>query len=92
MTILEALKDTSIENRMSRNVLCTMTCLSDRALREKISELRRAGHHIVSDTSRKGYWLGNHVEWDAFCDQQRRRALANFYKKSYENDRQLKLI
>jgi hypothetical protein len=92
MTILKALQDTSMEHRMTRNVLCTLTQLNDRVLREKISELRRQGHYIVSDTSRKGYWLGTPQEWNAFCEQQRRRALSNFYKKTDEDDKQLRIV
>jgi hypothetical protein len=93
MTILEVLKNTNIKNRIDRRTLARLTQLNDRVMREQIHELRRQGHYIIGDTSsRGGYFMGTFIEWDAFCDQQRNRALNNFYRKSNEPDeRQVRL-
>lgn len=85
MTILEALGRTNVEYRIDRRGLARVVGMNDRTLRDEISKLRREGHYIIGDTSSKGgYYMGTAKEWDAFCDQQRRRAVSNFYKKSNE--------
>jgi hypothetical protein len=87
MNIIEALKNTNQAKRIDRATLARLTRLSDREMRDQISDLRRAGNFIIGDTSRAGgYYMGTAAEWDAFCDQQRRRAISNFYKKSNEAD------
>lgn len=87
---------TLIENsegrRWSRADLVLFFGISDRRIRRTIHDLRREGCRIVSDTDEGGYWLGTADEWNSFCDQQRRRALSNFYKKTYEDDRQLVIV
>ena len=84
---------TLIENsngrRWSRTDLSLFLNMSDRMIRRTIHDLRREGCRIVSDTDEGGYWLGTPEEWNAFCDQQRRRALANMYRKTDEDARQL---
>lgn len=84
---------TLIENsngrRWSRQQLMDAVNLSDRNIRCIIHDLRRDGCRIVSDTDEGGYWLGTADEWNDFCDQQRRRALANMYRKTDEDARQL---
>lgn len=87
---------TLIENsngrRWTRKELEMAVGTSDRIIRRYIHELRRAGCRIVSDTDEGGYWLGTADEWNEFCDQQRRRALNNFYRKTYEDARQLVIV
>lgn len=84
---------TLIENsngrRWTRKELEMAVGTSDRQIRMLIHNLRREGCRIVSDTDEGGYWLGTPEEWNAFCDQQRRRALANMYRKTDEDARQL---
>lgn len=84
MTVLEALKNSNECQRITREVLSNLTGLSDRMARKEIHELRNQGYWIVGDTAGGGYYLANAREWDAFCDQQRRRAVNNFYRKSNE--------
>ncbi|NCU25099.1 hypothetical protein EOM86_00050 [Candidatus Nomurabacteria bacterium] len=93
MTILEALKNTNIKNRVDRRTLARLTQLNDRVMREQIHDLRMKGHRIIGDTSSKGgYFMGTPAEWDAFCEQQRSRAINNFYRKSNEpNEKQVRL-
>jgi biotin operon repressor len=87
---------TLIENsngrRWTRSQLMVAVNRSDRYVRETIHALRREGCRIVSDTDEGGYWLGTPDEWNEFCDQQRRRALNNFYQKTYEDARQLVIV
>lgn len=85
MTILEILRNTSANNRANRPQLSYLTGMSDRAVRKEIHDLRQKGHWIVGDTTGGGYYLSSAKEWDAFCDQQRRRAINNFYRKSFES-------
>lgn len=95
MTIIEALSKTNRENRIKRSALARLTQINDRTLREKIHELRMDGYQIIGDTSAGGYYLGTEREWDEFCDQQRRRAINNFYRKSNESrimDGQIRIV
>jgi len=61
------------ENAISRARLCSLTGLNDRALREKIAQLRR--HHvIINDQSGRGYYRTDNIdEIQAFVRQEEAR-------------------
>lgn len=42
----------------SRKQLTSVTGLSDRALRREISELRKNGYPVCTDSRKGGYWIG----------------------------------
>ena len=75
----------------SRQLLHYLTNLDDRAIRASIHRLRNAGHHIISDPSQSGYWMGTDDEWNDFCDRERRAALNRLHRKTWENGRQLRI-
>lgn len=56
-SILEALKYSSREQPITREMLKTWTKCGDRQNRKAIAELRKAGCPIGSSSSVKGYWL-----------------------------------
>ena len=52
--------------------------ISERMARRQIAEARRGGLWIVS-LLKGGYYITNNPEeWNAFCEQEKRRALATF--------------
>ena len=65
--------------------------IGDRQFRKSIHQLRNAGYHIISESSKSGYWLGTDDEWNAFCDRERKAALNRLHRKTWENGRQLRI-
>lgn len=89
--ILSILSAYDADHHISRHMLYTVADCTDRAARASIHRLRNAGHHIISDPSQSGYWIGTDDEWNAFCDRERRAALNRLHRKTWENGRQLKI-
>ena len=65
--------------------------IGDRKFRKAIHNLRNAGYHIISESSKSGFWLGTDDEWNAFCDRERKAALNRLHRKTWENGRQLRI-
>jgi hypothetical protein len=78
-------------SQVTRHQLHDLTNFDDRTIRASIHRLRNAGHHIISDPSQSGYWMGTDDEWNDFCDRERRAALNRLHRKTWENGRQLKI-
>lgn len=83
---------TNRAKRLHRTGLALLLETDERTIRRAIRELRFAGCHICTDTVDGGYYQGTPEEWDSFCDQQRRRAVHNFYPKSKESPGQISLL
>lgn len=84
-------KSSSECTRITRTSLMRETGATDRAVRDSIHHLRRDGHKIISSPDRSGYYLGNSDAWNAFCDRERSAALARMYRKTFENDKQIRI-
>ena len=76
---------------ISRAKLSEFCGYPDRTVRNAIHNLRNAGHHIISDPSKSGYWIGSDDEWNAFCDRERKAALSRLHRKTWESGRQLRI-
>lgn len=61
--------------KVTREELSRCLGINDRAVRQAISELRREGYNICSDSSGSGYWLGSPEETRKTIAQYRRRAI-----------------
>ena len=93
LAIMAMLDGTDYYRRVSRLMLAKEIETDDRAIRLSIHELRREGHWICTDTEFGGFYIGTAIQWDSFCEQQRRRAINNFYRKSNEPDeRQIRIV
>ena len=64
--------------RATREDLVKLTGVSDRLVRKVISELRREGYNICSDSQGKGYWLGNEAETRKTIAEYKHRATKCF--------------
>ena len=85
--IANRINDTPI----SRADLAKFCGYDDRTVRNAIHNLRNAGCHIISKSSKAGYWIGSDDEWNDFCDRERRAALNRLHRKTWENGRQLRI-
>lgn len=50
------------QNARTRQTLCTLTGLSDRAVRREIEDLRERGEFIITDEDGKGYYISEDYE------------------------------
>ena len=77
---------------ISRSELAQAAGASDRYVRRKIEEARRAGYMIVSNTRHGGYKIAsNGAEWMEFVERERRRAVATFKRTTGLPDAQIAL-
>lgn len=49
------------QNARTRKMLCTLTGMSDRAVRQEIEDLREQGKFIITDEDGKGYYISEDV-------------------------------
>jgi len=68
------------ENPTSRINLAKRLGISERETRRRIAQARRSGVWIVSLLTGGYYITDSPEEWNAFCEQERRRAVATFKK------------
>lgn len=79
MEIIELLKEGK-ENAVTRETLCAMTGMNDRAVRSEIERLRRE-YVILNDQDGKGYYLSKDAqEVQRYVRQEEARAKAIFYR------------
>lgn len=52
------------ENAISREMLCKVTGMPDRAVRREIRRLRDKGEPILTDTEKGGYWMAGAGDYD----------------------------
>lgn len=80
--IYEACRSATEENRVTREELCRITGLTDRQVRQNVSEMRSREIRILSTPQKAGYWL-------ASSDSEYRR-FGNFYEKRAKKELFLK--
>lgn len=79
MSIIDAISHDR-ENPTKKQELVQLCNVTEREARRQIAAARRAGIWIVSLLAGGYYITDEAAEWNEFCQQERRRALATFKK------------
>jgi len=72
--LAKELRDTLTDEPQSRDMLRDTLHCTDRSLRRAVSELRRHGYNIASNSETKGYWYGNEEDKERTIRDLRARA------------------
>lgn len=79
--IYEACRSATEKNRVTREELCRITGLTDRQVRQNVSDLRARKVRILSTSNKAGYWLASSDEeycrYGNFYDKPAKRELYN---------------